>query len=431
MCYNNNGDNMISIIDKKRNKMQLSKQEFEFAINGYINNTIPDYQMSSLLMAICLNGLSEEETFNLTDVMLDSGNKIDLTDIEGIKIDKHSTGGVGDKTTIILAPVVAACGIMMPKMSGRGLGHTGGTIDKLESIPGFKTNLSLEEFKNQLKKVGCVITGQTANLVPADKKIYALRDVTATVSSIPLIASSIMSKKIASGADKIVIDLKVGNGALVKTIKEARKLADLMVKIGKKYNRETICILTNMTEPLGTNIGNALEVEECIELLKGNVKNDLYDLIIYIASYIVSLGKGISFEEAEKEVVEVLENGKAYEKFLELIKAQGGKLEKLEVAPKIFSIKSIKEGYINAIDTTGLGMIVKDIGGGRETKEDEIDYGVGIVLTKKIGDYVQKDEELLKIYLNKKDMEIRRILSCFLIEAEESKHDPLVYEVIM
>ncbi len=431
MCYNNNGDNMISIIDKKRNKMQLSKQEFEFAINGYINNTIPDYQMSSLLMAICLNGLSEEETFHLTDVMLNSGNKIDLTDIEGIKIDKHSTGGVGDKTTIILAPVVAACGIMMPKMSGRGLGHTGGTIDKLESIPGFKTNLSLEEFKNQLKKVGCVITGQTANLVPADKKIYALRDVTATVSSIPLIASSIMSKKIASGADKIVIDLKVGNGALVKTIKEARKLADLMVKIGKKYNRETICILTNMTEPLGTNIGNALEIEECIELLKGNVKNDLYDLIIYIASYIVSLGKGISFEEAEKEVVEVLENGKAYEKFLELIKAQGGKLEKLEVAPKIFSIKSIKEGYINAIDTTGLGMIVKDIGGGRETKEDEIDYGVGIVLTKKIGDYVQKDEELLKIYLNKKDMEIRRILSCFLIEAEESKHDPLVYEVIM
>lgn len=431
MCYNNNGDNMISIIDKKRNKMQLSKQEFEFAINGYINNAIPDYQMSSLLMAICLNGLSEEETFHLTDVMLNSGNKIDLTDIEGIKIDKHSTGGVGDKTTIILAPVVAACGIMMPKMSGRGLGHTGGTIDKLESIPGFKTNLSLEEFKNQLKKVGCVITGQTANLVPADKKIYALRDVTATVSSIPLIASSIMSKKIASGADKIVIDLKVGNGALVKTIKEARKLADLMVKIGKKYNRETICILTNMTEPLGTNIGNALEVEECIELLKGNVKNDLYDLIIYIASYIVSLGKGISFEEAEKEVVEVLENGKAYEKFLELIKEQGGKLEKLEIAPKIFSIKSIKEGYINAIDTTGLGMIVKDIGGGRETKEDEIDYGVGIVLTKKIGDYVQKDEELLKIYLNKKDMEIRRILSCFLIETEESKHDPLVYEVIM
>lgn len=422
---------MINIIEKKRNKMQLSKQEFEHAINGYINNTIPDYQMSALLMAICINGMSEEETFHLTDVMLNSGNRIDLSDIEGVKIDKHSTGGVGDKTTMILAPVVAACGVMMPKMSGRGLGHTGGTIDKLESIPGFKTNLSLEEFKSQLKKVGCVITGQTANLVPADKKIYALRDVTATVSSIPLIASSVMSKKIASGADKIVIDLKVGNGALVKTIKEAKKLADLMVKIGKKYNRETICILTNMTEPLGSNIGNALEVAECIELLKGNVKNDLYDLIIYIASYIVSLGKNISFEDAEKEVIEVLENGKAYEKFLELIKTQGGNIEDLSFAPKIFSVKSIKEGYINAIDTTGLGMIVKDIGGGRETKEDEIDYGVGIILTKKIGDYVKKDEELLKIYLNKKDMEIRRILSCFLIEPEESAHDPLIYEVIM
>lgn len=422
---------MINIIEKKRNKMQLSKQEFEYAINGYINNTIPDYQMSALLMAICINGMSEEETFHLTDVMLNSGNRIDLSDIEGVKIDKHSTGGVGDKTTMILAPVVAACGVMMPKMSGRGLGHTGGTIDKLESIPGFKTNLSLEEFKSQLKKVGCVITGQTANLVPADKKIYALRDVTATVSSIPLIASSVMSKKIASGADKIVIDLKVGNGALVKTIKEAKKLADLMVKIGKKYNRETICILTNMTEPLGSNIGNALEVAECIELLKGNVKNDLYDLIIYIASYIVSLGKNISFEEAEKEVIEVLANGKAFEKFLELVKTQGGNIEELSFAPKIFSVKSIKEGYINAIDTTGLGMIVKDIGGGRETKEDEIDYGVGIILTKKIGDYVKKDEELLKIYLNKKDMEIRRILSCFLIEPEESAHDPLIYEVIM
>ena len=422
---------MINIIEKKRNKMQLSKQEFEHAINGYLNNTIPDYQMSALLMAICINGMSEEETFHLTDVMLNSGNRIDLSDIPGVKIDKHSTGGVGDKTTMILAPVVAACGVMMPKMSGRGLGHTGGTIDKLESIPGFKTNLSLEEFKNQLKEVGCVITGQTANLVPADKKIYALRDVTATVSSIPLIASSVMSKKIASGADKIVIDLKVGNGALVKTIREAKKLADLMVKIGKKYNRETICILTNMTEPLGTSIGNALEVDECIELLKGNVKNDLYDLIIYIASYIVSLGKNISFEEAEKEVVEVLENGKAYEKFLELIKTQGGNIELLKFAPKIFSVKSIKEGYINAIDTTGLGMIVKDIGGGRETKEDEIDYGVGIILTKKIGDYVKKDEELLKIYLNKKDMEIRRILSCFQIETTESKHDPLIYEVIM
>ncbi|MBQ4634465.1 MAG: thymidine phosphorylase [Bacilli bacterium] len=422
---------MISIIDKKRNKMQLSKQEFEFAINGYINNTIPDYQMSALLMAICLNGLSDEETFNLTDVMLNSGDKIDLTDIKGLKVDKHSTGGVGDKTTIILAPIVAACGVLMPKMSGRGLGHTGGTIDKLEAIPGFKTNLTLEEFKEQLTKIGCVITGQTGSLVPADKKIYTLRDVTATVSSIPLIATSVMSKKIASGADKIVIDLKVGNGALVKTIKEARKLAELMVKIGQKYDRETICILTNMTEPLGNNIGNALEVLECLELLKGNVKNDLYDLVIYLASHIVSLGKNISIEDANKEVVKVLENGQAYQKFLELVSFQGGNLEKIEVAPKIFSVKSIKSGFINIIDTTKLGEIVKEIGGGRETKEDVIDYGVGIVLSKKLGDYVEKDEELLKIYLNKKDMEIRKILSCFQIDKEKSKQDPLVYELIM
>ena len=319
----------------------------------------------------------------------------------------------------------------MPKMSGRGLGHTGGTIDKLEAIPGFKTNLTLEEFKEQLTKIGCVITGQTGSLVPADKKIYTLRDVTATVSSIPLIATSVMSKKIASGADKIVIDLKVGNGALVKTIKEARKLAELMVKIGQKYDRETICILTNMTEPLGNNIGNALEVLECLELLKGNVKNDLYDLVIYLASHIVSLGKNISIEDANKEVVKVLENGQAYQKFLELVSFQGGNLEKIEVAPKIFSVKSIKSGFINIIDTTKLGEIVKEIGGGRETKEDVIDYGVGIVLSKKLGDYVEKDEELLKIYLNKNDMEIRKILSCFQIDKEKSKQDPLVYELIM
>ena len=296
--------NMIEIIDKKRLKQQLSLEEIKYAVDNYVKGVIPDYQMSSLLMAICLNGLSMEETFNLTKTMLESGDKLDLSDIPGIKIDKHSTGGVGDKTTLILAPLVASCGVKVPKMSGRGLGHTGGTIDKLESIPGFKVNLTLEEFKKELKEVGCVVTGQTANLVPADKKIYALRDVTATVSSIPLIASSIMSKKIASGADKIVIDLKVGNGALVKTLKEAKKLATTMVEIGKRYNRETICILTNMTEPLGNNIGNALEVLESIEVLKGNVKNDLYDLVIYIASYMVSIGKNISRDAALKEVEE-------------------------------------------------------------------------------------------------------------------------------
>ena len=316
-------------------------------------------------------------------------------------------------------------------MSGRGLGHTGGTIDKLESIPGFKVNLTLEEFKKELKEVGCVVTGQTANLVPADKKIYALRDVTATVSSIPLIASSIMSKKIASGADKIVIDLKVGNGALVKTLKEAKKLATTMVEIGKRYSRETICILTNMTEPLGNNIGNALEVLESIEVLKGNVKNDLYDLVIYIASYMVSIGKNISRDAALKEVEASISSGLAYKKFLEMVNYQKGNIELLEVAPKVFSVKSIKSGYINYINTELLGEIVKEIGGGRETKDDQIDYGVGIVLSKKVGDFVNKDEELLKIYLNKKDMEIRKILSCFLIEDNQKNKEPLIYDIIM
>lgn len=422
---------MIEIIDKKRNKMQLSKEELKYAVMGYVNGEIPDYQMSALLMAICLNGMSDEETFNLTEIMYNSGDHLDLSDIKGVKIDKHSTGGVGDKTTLILAPIVASLGVKVPKMSGRGLGHTGGTIDKLESIPGFKINLTLEEFKKALTEVGAVITGQTANLVPADKKIYALRDVTATVSSIPLIASSIMSKKLASGADKIVIDLKVGNGALLKTMKEAKKLAELMVKIGKKYNRETICILTNMNEPLGTNIGNALEVLEAVEVLKGNVKNDLYDLIVYIASYMVSLGKSITIEEAKSDVIKVIENGDAYKKFLEMVSNQGGNLDALKVAPKIFSIKSVKSGYINAINTEALGEIVKEIGGGREKKDDIIDYGVGIVLSKKAGDYVEKDEEILKIYLNKKNMEIRKILSCFLIEDKKKDKEPLIYDVIM
>jgi pyrimidine-nucleoside phosphorylase len=422
---------MIEIINKKRNKMQLSKEELKYAVMGYVNGEIPDYQMSALLMAICINGMSDEETFNLTDIMYNSGDHLDLSDVEGIKVDKHSTGGVGDKTTLILTPLVASVGIKVPKMSGRGLGHTGGTIDKLESIPGFKTSLTLDEFKKELNKVGTVITGQTGDLVPADKKIYALRDVTGTVSSIPLIASSIMSKKLAAGADKIVIDLKVGNGALVKTMKDAKKLAELMVKIGKKYNRETVCILTNMDEPLGNNIGNALEVIEAMEVLKGNVKNDLYDLIVYIASYIVSIGKNIKIEEAKKEVISAIESGAAYKKFLEVVKAQGGDIDGIKVAPKIFSIKSNKAGYINAINTEGLGEIVKEIGGGREKKDDVIDYGVGIVLNKKVGDHVDKEEEILKIYVNKKDMEIRRILSCFLIEDKKKDKEPLVYDVIM
>lgn len=422
---------MIEIIEKKKNKGILTYEEIDRAITGYVKREIPDYQMSALLMAICINGMSDEEIFNLTDVMIKSGDTLDLSDIKGVKIDKHSSGGVGDKTTIVLGPVIASVGLVVPKMSGRGLGHTGGTIDKLESIPGFDTKISLKDFKKELKEIGFALAGQSANLVPADKKIYALRDVTGTVSSIPLIASSIMSKKIASGADKILIDLKVGNGALIDNISDAKKLASLMVKIGKKYGRETVCVLTNMNEPLGNNIGNALEVEEAVEVLKGNVKNDLYDLVVTLASYMIKMGKGISLKEAEKEAVEVIQNGSAYKKFLEFVKYQKGNLDKLEHAPKIFSVKSVKTGYINGIDTKKLGEIVKAIGGGREKLDDAIDYGVGIVLSKKLGDHVEKDEEILKIYLNKKDMEIRKILSCFLIEDNKKSKEKLVYDVIM
>ena len=321
--------NIIEIIEKKKNREILTYEEIEYAVMGYVNKEIEDYQMSSLLMAIVLNGMTNQETFDLTDVMLNSGEKIDLSDIEGIIVDKHSTGGVGDKTTLILAPLVTSMGIKIAKMSGRGLGHTGGTIDKLESIEGFKVNLTDKEFIEQVNKVGCSVISQTKNIVPADKKLYALRDVTGTVDSIPLIASSIMSKKLASGADIIVIDVKVGNGALMKTIDSATKLANLMIKIGKKYDKEVVCVLSNMEEPLGKNIGNGLEVIESIETLKGKGPKDLTTLVLTLSSILVSLSFNISEEEARLKLIENIKNGKALEKFNEFVKAQGGNIEKI------------------------------------------------------------------------------------------------------
>ena len=294
--------NIIDIINKKRMNGELSLDELKFVVNGFLDGTVLDCQMSSLLMAIVLNGMTEEETFNLTDVMLESGHVIDLSNIDGIKVDKHSTGGVGDKTSLILVPLVASCGVKVAKMSGRSLGHTGGTIDKLESIDGFNVNLTNEQFINQVNNVGCALVSQTKELVPADKKIYALRDLTGTVESIPLIASSIMSKKLASGVDKIVIDVKVGNAAFMKNLESARKLANLMVKIGKNKGRDTICVLTNMDEPLGNNIGNALEVRESIEVLKGNGPSDLKEIILTLSSLMVSLGKNIDMDSALEQV---------------------------------------------------------------------------------------------------------------------------------
>ena len=392
---------ILDIINKKRLGKELSYKEIAYFFNGYLDGEIKDYQMSSLLMAICINGMSDEEVFALTKVFIDSGDILDFSHFCDVCVDKHSTGGIGDKTTLIIAPIVAACGVKVVKMSGRGLGYTGGTIDKLESIPGFRIDLSDEEIIKQVKDIGVVITGQTANLAPMDKVIYALRDVTGTVSSIPLIASSIMSKKIASGADKILIDIKVGNGALLKTKKDANTLSDLMKRIGQIYNREVRTIISDMNTPLGHNIGNSLEVLEAIEILKGKEKNNnLVDLCLELAADMVSMGKNISKELALHEVELVIKNGQAYDKFLELVKHQKGNIDKISVAPYRKLMKSKHKGTIKGINALELGKLSVSLGAGRVNKEDKIDYGVGIKLSKQVGDKVKKGEVLGVIYVN-------------------------------
>lgn len=421
---------IIDIINKKRLNKELTKEEIDFAVNGYVDGTIPDYQMSSLLMAIVLNGMTDDETINLTDVMLNSGDIIDLSEINGIIVDKHSTGGVGDKVTLVLAPLLASLGIKIAKMSGKGLGHTGGTIDKLESIEGFNTKINQKQFIKQVNDINIALVGQTGNLVPADKKIYALRDVTGTVESIPLIASSIMSKKIASGADVIMIDVKVGNGALMKNVEDAKKLANLMIKIGKAYKKPTICLLTDMNEPLGNAIGNALEVEESINALKGNSPADLLEVVMTLASIIIGAVKKIPNTEAKDLLFKQINNGEAYKKFEQLVAAQGGNLEKLNISNKVFSIKSDKRGYINKIDALKLGEIAKQIGAGRSKLEDKIDYDVGLVLSKKVGSFVEKEEEILKVYMKDKDVSITQILDCFEIEDELTVDNPLIIDII-
>lgn len=420
---------IIDIISKKKNKEELTYEEIQYAINGYLDGTIKDYQMSSLLMAITIQGMTEQETFNLTEIMLKSGETIKLGRLKSV-VDKHSTGGVGDKTTLILAPLVASCGVNVAKMSGRGLGFTGGTIDKLESIPGFNTSIEIDRFIEQVKKINVAIVGQMGNLVPADKKIYALRDVTGTVESIPLIASSIMSKKLASGADSIVIDVKVGNGALMKTTNDAKKLADLLVKIGKQHNKKVVCFITDMDEPLGYAIGNSLEVLESINTLIGKGPKDLTYLVINLATYMVSMGKNISLEDANKLVIENLYNGNAYKKFIELVKSQNGNINKIAISKNIISIKSEQEGYIKNINALELGEIARILGAGRLKKEDNIDFEVGIVLNKKVGDKINKGEELLKLYINKKNIDKKEILKCFTITNEKQKPIKLIKTII-
>ena len=407
---------VVDIINKKRLGRALTYNELDYFFKGYLKGEIKDYQMSSLLMAICIRGMSDEEIYALTKIFIESGDVLDFSDIPGIKVDKHSTGGVGDKTTLVIAPIVASLGIPVVKMSGRGLGYTGGTIDKLESIPGFRIDLSEEEVINQVKDIGVVVTGQTADLAPMDKVIYALRDVTGTVSSIPLIASSIMSKKIASGADKILIDIKVGKGALLKTKKDANKLSQLMIKIGKFYGREVRTIISDMNVPLGHAIGNSLEVLEVIDILRGKEKkSNLVDLCIELASEMVSMGREISIEDATKLVKKSIKNGSAYNKFLEMVDFQGGNIKGIKVNKKVQKIKSSKYGTIVGIDALEFGKLSVSLGAGRISKEDTIDYGVGIYLEKLVGQKVRKGDVLARIYSDVK-FEQTFIENIFVIE---------------
>lgn len=396
--------NAISIIDKKRLKQELSYEEIKFIFEGFLNGEVEDYQMSSLLMAIVLNGMTDDEIMALTDIFINSGDVLDLSNIFGVKVDKHSTGGIGDKTTIVVAPLVASLGVKVCKMSGRGLGYTGGTIDKLESIPGFRVSLDDDEIVKQVNDIGVALTSQTKNLTPLDKKVYALRDVTATVESIPLIASSIMSKKIASGADKILIDIKVGSGALIKTYEQANYLSQLMIKIGEHYNREVRTITTDMDTPLGKAVGNSLEVVEAVSILRGHGKGSyLYNVCVELASIMVSMALGDSLEDSEKMVVENLNNGQAYDKFLELVSRQGGDISLLTVSENARVIRSTKSGVIKNIDALKIGKLSCELGAGAQKQGDIVNPAVGVILHKKKGDTVNFGDVLCTLYLGNND----------------------------
>lgn len=419
--------NILDIIDKKENKQILSKEELQYVIDNYLNGNIEDYQMSAFLTEIDLLGLSLEETIDLTDIMLNSGEKLNF----GPNVaDKHSTGGVGDKTTLVLLPLVASLGVKVAKMSGRGLGHTGGTIDKLESIKNFQTTMSLDEFTKQVNEINVALASQMGNLVPADKKIYALRDVSGTVDSIPLIASSIMSKKLASGADTIVIDLKVGSGALVNNLSEAKKLAKTMVTIGKNYNKKVICVLTNMDEPLGYAVGNSIEVLEAIDTLKDNGPEDLKELVLELSSYMVSNTLNISKEEAYNKSLENLSNGLAYQKFTEWVRYQKGDLTNIVMSKNVKQIKMPINGYIKNINALEIGKLSRKLGAGRLTKNDVIDLSVGLKLNCKVGDYLNKGDDLITIYYNDKLITEEEVLSCFEFSLEKVEKPKLIIEVI-
>lgn len=429
---------MVDLIEKKRDGNELSKEEIEYIVTNYTNGKIPDYQVSALLMAIFYQDMTNEEITNLTLAIANSGDVIDLSSLEGIKVDKHSTGGVGDTTTLILAPLVASVGVTVAKMSGRGLGYTGGTLDKLEAIPGFQIELSDEAFVRIVNESKVAVIGQSGNLAPADKKLYALRDVTATVDSLPLIASSIMSKKIAAGADAIVLDVTTGDGAFMKNIEDARRLAKTMTSIGKLANRETVAVISDMSEPLGEAIGNSLEVVEAIETLQGNGPEDLVEMCYALGSQMVVLaGKAKTIDEARTLLQEALESGKALAKFKEMIQNQGGDPTIVEQPERILTARYTMElpakqsGVVSKIVANELGIAAMMLGAGRKTKEDDIDHAVGLKLHKKIGDTVTKGESLLTIYSNDKESSSVIELLYKNIEIDESAMKPtLIHDII-
>lgn len=429
---------MYDIIEKKRDGFPLRAEEINFVIEGYTKGFIPDYQVSALLMAIYFQGMNEEESAHLTMAMAHSGDILNLANINGIKVDKHSTGGVGDTTSIILVPLVASIGVPIPKMSGRGLGHTGGTIDKLESIEGFHVELSNDEFVNLVNENGLAVIGQSENLAPADKLLYSLRDVTATVNSIPLIASSIMSKKIASGADKIVLDVKVGTGAFMKNVNDARTLAEMMVKIGQNVGKETAALITNMDEPLGNAIGNALEIKEAILTLKGEGPNDLTELTLQLGAHMAVLGeKASNVEEAKKILQQHIDNGLAIQYLKTFIAAQGGNeriVDDLSLLPRAsfeFVVKADKDGFVTDIVANELGRAAMLLGAGRHTKDDEIDLAVGLYLHKKVGDKIEKNDVLCTIHANTDQIDhVEKIVKNNIIIGKECIRNQLIIDVI-
>lgn len=430
---------IYDIISKKRDGLELTQEEIAFFVRGFTKGEIKDSQAAALLMAIYLRGMTDRETVCLTNEMAHSGDMLDLSAVPGVTVDKHSTGGVGDKTTLVVAPVVASLGAKVAKMSGRGLGHTGGTVDKLESIEGFRTELSPEEFINQVKDIGICVVGQSGDLAPADKKLYALRDETATVGCIPLIASSIMSKKLAAGAECIVLDVKTGSGAFMKTVEDARALSEKMVQIGKSCNRKVAALITDMNTPLGNNIGNALEVAEAAEVLNGKGPSDLREVCIALAANIISLSENIELEKAKQLAELSLKDGSAFLKFCEMVKLQGGKVSRIldtSLLPQAKfrrKVLSPKDGFVSFTDAEKIGSASVVLGAGRKTKEDKIDPAAGIILSKKAGDAVQKGDELATLLSNDEslfDESEKLLLSAYEFSDSAPEKTPLIYETV-